>query len=271
MDMMKMTATSAGNNNNSMTDDEKKRAVCHLLGIHEGDIETIKKLGQLLEAYQNKCAALEQKCNTLETQCTALTKQCHDATYYASLMCCPGNILYSLPTTDSYSDDERIEFLEVVKGLGDPYVDSFPVPPGKKILLTHKKRPGFCPGIIAADFGLANNGNNYLDLALQWYVSADDTEPLTEGQKIGSRFSGNDFLDKDGRQKDRNFPQWRNRVICVGGLERLFVELSHLGGANSIDSAQIRLFHANNAWYEACAEEGQCKPLKVAPKLPPPV
>lgn len=261
MDMATLQSTASA----GLSDYEKQKALCDILKTEARALERLPELLRLFEALQSKCNALDSRCSSLQNQCTTLEQQCKDLSFYATLICCPGNILYSQPTLDNYSDEARLEFDQIVQDLGGDYVNAFPIPPGKKMLLKTPKRPGFCPSKIAADFGLANNGNNYLDIRMQFIISADNVDPVDAGTEIGNHYSGNDFLDKDGRQKDRPFPTWRNRVICIGSLEQIYVELTHKGGANNIDSAQIRLWHENNAWYKACAEQGSCKPLVVVP------
>ncbi len=266
MDMVTHNAAMSGS---TMSDYEKQAALCKILGTDPNTIAQLPELMKLLHALKGKCSTLENNNATLLQRCTTLEQKCADLSFYASLTCCPANMLYSQPTMDSYSDEDRIEFDQIITGLGGDFVDAFPVPPGKKIMLATKKRPGYCPGKIAADFSLAGGGNNYLDLGLQWLLSPDDTKPLDGGRTIGSRFAGNDFLDKDGRQKDRPFPTYRNRIVCVGSLERLYVVLDHRGGANNVDSAQIRIFHQNDAWYAACQSDGNCSTPIVNPSRPP--
>jgi hypothetical protein len=58
---------------------------------------------------------------------------------------CPGNVNFSQRTLDEYSGNARSSSTEPVTGLGGDFVNAFPVPPGKKIRLTHRARPGYTP------------------------------------------------------------------------------------------------------------------------------
>lgn len=198
----------------------------------------------MLDRCTSEMAALTVKCDSLEMMCKQYV--------------CPGNNNYSQRTLDEYSDDNQINLVEVVKGLGGNYVDAFPVPPGKQIKLTHKGRPGYSPSKIAVDLNVAAGGNNYLDFVLQFYLVPGGTNN-TEGLPVGSEMRGNQFLNKDGTQIHVAFPQYRNRPIDVGSLETLALVIKNTGGANNLDSAFVTIYYDNHQFYELCkAKCGGC-------------
>lgn len=188
---------------------------------------------------------MEEKCRTLEGQHEVLMRLVRH-------VCCSANINFSKITIDEYSDDSQVNLEDVVPGLGDPYVDNFPVPPnGKKIRLQHPERPGWTPVEIRIDLNLTGNANNYLDLEIQFYLGPGDKQL---GKPIGPLYKGNQFLNKDGTQIKLPFPKYKGDPIDVGSLERLAVEIKNKsGGGTNLESAQVVILYDNDRFYKMCA------------------
>jgi hypothetical protein len=146
-------------------------------------------------------SSFEDRCRNTVTRCETLEMLCR--TYV-----CPGNVNYSQRTLDEYSGLNQVKLSEVVTGLGDPYVNAFPVPPGKKIRLTHRPRPGYTPTTIRIDLNIAGGGNNYSDFSVQFYLVPGGVDSNL-GMTIGNNYDGNMFLNKDGGQIVVPFPEYR--------------------------------------------------------------
>lgn len=238
----KLVPMDAYNNDEGMVDEAATlRRLCYILGM------SVNEWHQLRATISRS----ERRCNTFEE---VLRRSC-----------CSANQLYSQITIDDLSDKNRIELNQIRTGLGDPYVDTFPVPPTKKIRLLHLARPGYTPTKVMIDFNLANAGDNYLDLSVQFFLVSNDTDP---GRDLGSTYSGNDFLNKDGTQIHIPFPTYRGKVVDVGSLERMAVEITHTGAVNALNSARVRLFYDSASFYEACKMkcEGDCDDRPAKPK-----
>ncbi|MBL9105649.1 MAG: hypothetical protein JNL82_32235 [Myxococcales bacterium] len=198
--------------------------------------------------YYQKCYGdLEEKCKTLEGQCQVLMM-------LVRRICCTAHINFSDITIDELSDDSQVALAKIVTGLGDPYVDAFPVGPGKTIRLIQDERPGWGPTEIRIDLNLANQAVNYLDYQVQFYLGPGEGQ----GKKIGPLYTGNQFLHKDGKQMQVKFPTYKNQPIVIGSLEKLAVEITNKGIAGNLDSAQVILPYDNQRFYEMCA--AMCRP-----------
>lgn len=219
-----------------------KRLICT-----PGAIET-------LIAYANRLPTLDACVTRVDTTVKTFGQRCDAVEMVCQNYICPGQVLYSQRTLDEFSDDNQINLIEVVKGLGGNYVDAFPVPPGKQIKLIHKARPGFCPKKIAIDLNIAGNGNNYLDFVLQFYLVPGGTNNA-EGLPLGSEMRGNQFLNKDGTQIHVPFPEYRNQPIDIGSLEQLALVIKNTGNANNLDSAFVTVYYDNRQFYELCRKK----------------
>lgn len=222
---------------------EMKRQMCQIVGFDfDALLGEVKELCRQRDRYRDDCESLRRRCDTLEAM--------------QRLMCCPGNMQYSNVTLDEYSGNNQVNLEEVVKGLGGDYVDAFPLPPSKTIRLTHVARPGYMPEKIAIDFALANSGDNYLDLSMQFYLVPGGQNPL--GKPFGPRFRGNQFINKDGTQIHIEFPPYRDQRLTVGSLERLDLEITHTGAVNNLNSVFVTLYHDARRFYQLCRQS--CDP-----------
>ncbi len=201
--------------------------------------------------------ALEQRCIELQERCSRLEKTCQAMELFQQEMICVANILWSQRTIDEYSDNSQVNLEVPVPGLGPPYVNTFPVPPGNIIRLTHKLRPGFTPTKIAIDFALAGGATNYLDLVINFYLVPGGVSS-ERGLEIGNQMRGNQFLNKDGTQIHLPFPEYRNRPLDIGSGETLAIEIKNAGGVNNLDSAFVTIYYDNRLFYALCKKRCGC-------------
>lgn len=221
--------------------------LCALLGLSVRDLQALRTL-------DSRMCNVERRCESM----SGYDQRCRQIFGLMSRTCCPGNVLFSQPTLDGFSDDSKIEVTQIVKDFAPGFANSFPVSPGQSIRLTHLARPGYVPEKIALDMSLAGNATNYLDIRVQFYiVPADDANSPALGKKIGPEYRGNEFLGRDGSQIHLAFPMWRDQQIIIGSLEQLAATVTHGGAANNLDSMFLRVYHDNNAWFSACCSD--CK------------
>jgi hypothetical protein len=211
--------------------------------------EELLRCANRLSSTESCYRTMEEKCRTLEGQCELLMK-------LVKHVCCSANVNFSKITIDEYSDDSQVNLEEIVTGLGDPYVDNFPVQNNKKIRLQHPERPGWTPTDIRIDLNLTGNATNYLDFTIQFFLGAGDKQL---GKPIGPLYKGNQFLNKDGTQIRLPFPKYKAEPIDVGSLERLAVEITSKSAGANLESAQIVIPYDNNRFYKMC-ESQICKP-----------
>jgi len=189
-------------------------------------------------------AGFEDRCRTTVNRCDSIEMLCRN-------FLCPGNVNFSQRTLDEYSGLSQVKLTEVVTGLGDPYVNAFPVPPGKKIRVTHRARPGYTPTNIRIDLNIAGGANNYSDFSIQFYLVPGGVDSGI-GLAVGNNYDGNMFLNKDGTQIAVQFPEYRGNPLDIGSLETLAVEIRNGGAANNLDSAHVNIFYDNSRFYELC-------------------
>ena len=218
--------------------------VLHRLAAVPGGIEHLLRCAERLPEVERRFIGFEDRCRTTISRCDAIETLCRN-------YMCPGNVNFSQRTLDEYSGLSQVKLTEVVTGLGDPYVNAFPVPPGKKIRLTHRPRPGYTPTIIRIDMNLAGGGNNYSDFSVQLYLVPGGVDSNL-GMTIGNNYDGNIFLNKDGTQIAVPFPEYRGSPLDIGSLETVAVEIRNGGAANNLDSAHVNIFYDNSRFYELC-------------------
>ena len=236
--------------------EELRRRLCECMGVDPG---AMAKLAYWVERCERLETALAEatKGGGACTSCKEIDRRCDSLWEVVRRNCCPGNILYSQITLDEFSDNAQVNLDQIVTGLPAPFIAQFPVGPSQAIRLEHLPRPGYLPQKMAIDLALANNGTNYLDISIQFYLGPGGT---TQGKPIGPLYRGNEFLNKDGTQIHIEFPKYRGMTVEVGSLERMAVEIRHTGAANNILSASVRLPYDEAAWYEYCSKMGLCVP-----------
>jgi hypothetical protein len=195
--------------------------------------------------------SFEDRCRSTVSRCESLEMLCRN-------FLCPGNVNFSQRTMDEYSNRNLIKLKEIVTGLGGDFVNAFPVPPGKKIRLTHKARPGYTPEKIRIDMNIAGGGNNFSDFTVMFFLVPGGVNS-DQGLEIGNENDGNIFLNKDGGQLEVPFPEYRGMPLDVGSLETLAVVITNNSGANNLDSAHVNIFYDNTRFYELCKARCGCK------------
>lgn len=216
-----------------------------------GVTERMVRCADRLPELERACSAIEDRCRTTVSRCESLELLCRT-------FLCPGNVNYSQRALDEYSGRSQVKLSEIITGLGGDFVNAFPVPPGKKIRLTHKSRPGYTPTNIRIDLNVAGGGNNYSDFLIQFYVVPGGVNS-NQGLEIGDAYDGNIFLNKDGTQISVNFPEYRGIPLDIGSLETLAIVISNNGPVNNLDSAHVNVFYDNTRFYELCKARCGCK------------
>ncbi|MBK8260015.1 MAG: hypothetical protein IPK80_01605 [Nannocystis sp.] len=122
-------------------------------------------------------------------------------------------MLYSQIPINENSHKDQVNIVTPVTGRGDPYVDDFPIAPKKKIHLVEEDGPGSSPVDITVALNLANNGTNFLDIVVRFYVS---TKPTGPGTQVGSEYRGFQFFSNDGLVTPIKFPLYQNSPVTVG-------------------------------------------------------
>lgn len=222
-------------------DDELHRRICRGLKM------TPEEYAQMTRC-AGRVPGLENRCRELAAECEAL-KRLITASY------CPANMNFSQVSVDKVSKETQVNVTEIVKGLGGDYVDAYPVPPGKKIRLVQRSRPGYSPKTITVALNLANDGKNFLDLAVRFFVTTDARE---RGEEVGGEFRGFQFFNNDGIPTPQPFPTYKNMPMTIGTLEFLVIEIEHQGSANNLVSAFAAASVNAEGWYAACGLDGSC-------------
>jgi hypothetical protein len=92
-------------------------------------------------ACADRLPQIERATMGFEDRCRSTINRCDSIEMLCRNFLCPGNVNFSQRTLDEYSGKNQVKLNEIVTGLGDPYVNAYPVPPTKKIRLTHKAPP----------------------------------------------------------------------------------------------------------------------------------
>lgn len=229
------------------------------LANNPGALERVLRCADQLPDLQRSLNNFDDRCRSTMNRCDAIEMLCRN-------FLCPGNVNFSQRTLDEYSGLNQVKLAEPVTGLGDPYVNTFPVPPGKRIRLTHKARPGYTPTNIRLDLNIAGGGNNYSDFAVQFFLVPGGVDSGL-GLSVGNNYDGNIFLNKDGTQIAVPFPEYRGSPLDIGSLETVAVEIRNGGAANNLDSAHVNIFYDNSRFYELC--KARCSGGCAAPSAPP--
>ena len=209
-------------------DKDMEARLCSILGVRPGELRTLCEVNR----------RLQQRCSSLE----ALVKA----------QCCPANKLFGRTTIDEVSTESQVDLDNIVQNFAAGYINALPLAPGQKIRLQQSARPGYIPRKIQVDLNLANNGTNYSDIRIRFYVGPGGT---TKGKAVGPNWRGNQFLNKNGTQIIQEFPEWRACEIEVGSAELLAVEVEHVGNSNNLDSLFITVGYDNSVFYKLCETE----------------
>ncbi|MBK8265272.1 MAG: hypothetical protein IPK80_28575 [Nannocystis sp.] len=102
-------------------------------------LERFPEMERCLTGFEDRCRTTQQRCDSIEMLCQNFL--------------CPGNVNFSQRTIDEYSNRSLVKLKEIVQNLGGDFVNAFPVPPGKKIRLTHKETLA----VVISNNGGANN------------------------------------------------------------------------------------------------------------------
>ncbi|MBK8266535.1 MAG: hypothetical protein IPK80_35070 [Nannocystis sp.] len=223
---------------NPETSRELQRRICHVLGISPEDLALLR--------------ALSDRMVRVENGCTTVTRRCDDLQNVLRQACCPANMLYSQITINENSHKDQVNIVTPVTGLGDPYVDDFPIPPKKKIRLVQEERPGYSPVDITVALNLANNGTNSSRHRRPLLRLDQAHRPRYAGRQRVSRLS---VLQQRRPRHPDQVPLYQNSPVTVGSKEYLIIEIEHLGTANNLTSAFASAKVNNAGWYAACGPD----------------
>lgn len=196
------------------------------------------KLRECIPALNHVAACAPQIGNfkSVVDRCRSLEDVVRDA-------CCPGNVAFGDIGNHFFSSKNTLYLKNVAQNFGADYVNSFPVPPNKKIRLEQGRFSGFVPELVEMHFTMANGGTNYLNIEVNFFVGETH---------IGSEMLGSTFRDEDGRTKKVAFPTWRGKSgILIGYQERVAVELS-ITGPNNLEFATVAIHVDAEAWARLC-------------------
>ena len=235
-----------------------KQQLFRLLGLCEEDVQLLRMLCDMGRgdsyAWLRECKSTLSHCRTV---CDSVKSECMSMTELIRRGLCPAQKNFGQLTIDEFSDDNQVNLTSIVQNFGAGFVNAYPVAPGDAIRLEHPLRPGYFPTKIAVDMSLANNGDNYLDIEIQFYLGPGG---VTRGKPIGPAYRGNQFLNKDGTQIHKPFPEYRNAPLAIGSLELVAVEIRHAGLANALESVSVRLPYDEKFWAKMCTDAGLCFP-----------
>jgi hypothetical protein len=160
---------------------EMMARICDCMGVTPEEWAQIRQMVRRVEAVEGRCTSVVHSCATQEN--------------LLKMACCPANMMYSQITVDKFSHQNQVPVLTPVTGLGGDYVDSLPLPPGKKIRFRQERRPGYSPKHVTVAQNLANDGKNFLDIAVTFHVSSD---PPRSGRQDRLRVPGLSVLQQRG-------------------------------------------------------------------------
>lgn len=223
---------------------QKFMTILRKLAANPEAVDRLLACADQIPELKRQITSFDDRCRTTVNRCDAIEMLCRN-------FLCPGNVNFSQRTLDEFSGLSQVKLATIVTNLNDPYVNSFPVPPGKRIRLTHRSRPGFTPTTIRLDLNIAGGGNNYSDFSVQFFLVPGGVD-TQQGLLVGNNSDGNMFLNKDGSQIAVQFPDYRGNPLDIGSLETLAVEIHHGGAANNLDSAHVNIFYDNSRFYELC-------------------
>lgn len=133
-------------------------------------------------------------------------------------------------TTHRFYRSGRTQLDQILEG-------QVPVAPGASVLLAQSPHPPWPTGCYVLRYRLANNGNNHLDVRIEWFI---DDEPLD------TVHTGAEIYNFDGTvigTGELPIPMAGGEHCCVGGNNRLKVRIRHTGNANQIESIWLFVHH----------------------------
>lgn len=243
------------------SDDQQRRdlarRLCEALGMTLEELAVLRQISRMTPEDWALIRQISKRMQAVEGQCQSVVHTCATQANLLRIACCPANMLHSQVTINKYGHQNQVNVNVPVTGLGGDYVDNLPVPPGKKIRLVHIQRPGYSPTQLTLALNLANNGTNYLDIAVTLYVAED---PKEQGEKIGSEYRGFQFFNNEGIPTPLKMPLYQNQPLTIGTMNYLVIELHHQGAANNLVSAFAAAHVNNEGWFAACGLDNCATP-----------
>jgi hypothetical protein len=156
------------------------------------------------------------------------------------------NLLYAPITTHRFYRSGRTEIDQVLEG-------QIPVAPGSSVLLAQAAHPPWPTGCYSLRLRLANGGNNYEDVRIEWFL---DHEILDTFHTAAELYNHDGTLIGKG---ELPVPLAAGQHCCVGGNNRLRVRIRHTGNANQIEAIRLFVHHGKAvACCSTCAMGRAC-------------
>lgn len=170
------------------------------------------------------------------------------------------NILYSELTVEQFYRSGRTSVDEVFSGV-------VPIVPGTAARLRQKAHPGWLAGCFRLTYRLANNGTNHHDIEIRFFIDGIELDTVMYGSEI---YDNANHVIGDGLLP---IPLAHGRQCCIGALNRLEVELKHVGANNQLEQPRLFVHHGKPACCNACAAGKSCQTgcNHEKPQLPPPM
>ena len=150
---------------------------------------------------------------------------------------CEG-LLYAPITTRRFLQGGRTDINIIMDG-------KIPVVPGASVTLAQDVKPPWPTGCYNLRFRLANNGDNFEDIQIEWFLD----DELLDTKHYGSEIYNNDgTVIGDGLLP---IPLAMGQHCCVGGNNRLRARIRHTGNNNQIEN--IRLFVHHGKGIQCCS------------------
>lgn len=156
------------------------------------------------------------------------------------------NLLYSRITVEDFYRSGRTDLDEIVSG-------QLPLAPGQSVRLRQKAHPGWLAGCFRLTYRLANNGTNHSDIKIQFFV---------DGVKLDTIMYGSEIYDNANHTVGDGLlpvPLAHGEQCCIGGMNRLEIELTHTGNNNQLEQPRIYVNHGKQACCNACASGKTCQ------------
>lgn len=165
--------------------------------------------------------------------------------------CDPGlnpcaNILYSEITVERFYRSGRTTIDEVFQG-------AVPIVPGQAARIRQAAHPGWLAGCFRLTYRLANNGTNHHDIEIRFFVDGIELDTVMYGSEI---YDNANHIIGDGLLP---VPLAHGKQCCIGALNRLEVELRHVGAANQLEQPRLFVNHGKAACCSACSAGKECQ------------
>jgi hypothetical protein len=223
---------------NPDTSRELQRRICHVLGISPEDLALLR--------------ALSDRMVRVENGCTTVTRRCDDLQNVLRQACCPANMLYSQITINENSHKDQVNIVTPVTGLGDPYVDDFPIPPRRRSASCRRSAPATAPSTSPSR---STSPTTAPISSTSSSASTSRPSPRAPARRSAASIAAFSSSATTASSPRSSFPLYQNAPVTVGSKEYLIIEIEHVGTANNLTSAFASARVNNAGWYAACGPD----------------